>query len=280
HLRRLYFSLGLIHFLLFFVSLIFFIKGNSRYKGFFLIWILAPFFLFSLAFTIKHQRFLMPVLPALAIVTAWGLSRIRNVKLKISLLIAVLFYSLAQFYLLYDISKNRISLDKDHIFFGHTNYRINSVFIHPDKEISDIADVMYKNRDTRDVVKVGFINCTGGRPEVYELLFWSRIINKSIDPYDFIETGDLFLEKFKDLDFIVLALPSDSSISFSDVRLSELRDFFERFHGRRIRDFKKNNPELLNGLLEALEETNELFSVREKVAGHDKVYYIYGREGV
>lgn len=53
------------------------------------LWIVVPYLVFSFRPSSKHSRFIMPILPALGVVTAYGLSRIRWSRLRLAALVLV-----------------------------------------------------------------------------------------------------------------------------------------------------------------------------------------------
>jgi len=55
----------------------------------FILWVVVPYVVFSFRPSSKHSRFIMPILPALGVVMAYGLSRLRLTRLRLAIVALV-----------------------------------------------------------------------------------------------------------------------------------------------------------------------------------------------
>ncbi len=95
HLKTLGFdSIGIIFSCVFLFSLPYFIRGKLKYKALLINWIFIPLILFSFFIIVKRGRYLMPILPAIAIVSACGIQLINNRKLKNSIIILIISFGI------------------------------------------------------------------------------------------------------------------------------------------------------------------------------------------
>jgi 4-amino-4-deoxy-L-arabinose transferase-like glycosyltransferase len=60
------------------------------------LWIIVPYLVFSFRPSSRHSRFIMPILPAMAVIMAYGLSRIRWSKLRLAAVVLVVLLGVGQ----------------------------------------------------------------------------------------------------------------------------------------------------------------------------------------
>ncbi len=103
HLGGLYFALFLLAILLLAYPRLKPLKNVLRpvsgEMGILLLWLAVPYFVFTLSRT-KSPRFLVPALPAVALITARGVTRLRKVEVRALLLALVVAGGLTQFFAL------------------------------------------------------------------------------------------------------------------------------------------------------------------------------------
>lgn len=91
--------LSFFFFVVFFVSLISFFRKKVEYKNILFLWILLPLIFLSLLFHYPNfDRYLMPVLPAIAIISGGGITGIKFFTLKIAIIILVVFLGCFQYF--------------------------------------------------------------------------------------------------------------------------------------------------------------------------------------
>lgn len=93
---------------------IFFFISKAKYRTMFLIWVAIPYIFFSLLCASKYDRYLLPTLPALAVITGMGFSRIKNKILKLVIGAIVIIISVLQYY---DISYGSDLMHTYHLDF-------------------------------------------------------------------------------------------------------------------------------------------------------------------
>ncbi len=90
-------SMSRVLFLLFLGGALIFFKNKLKHKLIIFLWIFIPYLLLTFSAN-KWGRYYFPALPALALVTAIGIFRIKLIKLRIILVILIVCLSLVQFY--------------------------------------------------------------------------------------------------------------------------------------------------------------------------------------
>ncbi|MBI1975961.1 MAG: glycosyltransferase family 39 protein [Candidatus Omnitrophica bacterium] len=285
HPRALFhYSVSPVLFLISVLCFISFLRGEARYKDLLLAWLLIPFLLFSFVFTAKDIRFLMPILPIMALVTAHEVGRIKRNGQKIPLFTFLVFFSLTQFYLL-----SYASQEAKHLSIGP--FRLLGVvdgFIGadygggpPHKEefkIKEIIGAIKENADRNNSVKIGWITVSPFRPSTLEFIYWLRMKDSSLNAINLTEMPRKFLSQFDLFDFILFYLP----VKNASLRWPQGEAFEELVmaqHGTRINMFNKNAMNRWNRLLKILEEAKSNFQlVREIPVDQSSVYYLYKRK--
>ena len=89
-------QMSFVFFALFLCTLIF--CRRIKEKTIFLLWILFPVFFLAATETLSSGRYLMPILPAFAIISSAGVFSIKGKKPRVILIAALLAYSLIQFF--------------------------------------------------------------------------------------------------------------------------------------------------------------------------------------
>lgn len=96
YIRSLFWQLTPFFYFLFFVMFFLLLKSNIRYKLFLTLWLLCPITILTFIPN-KWPRHIMPSLPAIALITAIGISQIKKKKIKTLILIFVLTVGLIQY---------------------------------------------------------------------------------------------------------------------------------------------------------------------------------------
>ncbi len=284
HLRRLTdSSLGIFLFIPFLFSLIAFLRRKVRFKWLYLLWLIVPFLLFSLIFTVKHPRFLMPILPVIALFTAFGLGNIRKRWVKIPFFSIIAAFSLTQFCVLSycDWNYRNFSLGPIKIF-GGTHY--GAVPHYRDFKVEEVVKIINSHAHLAHPIGIGFINC-GNRPSTLEMLYWLRLKNNNLRPFSLTETHEYFLRDFDSIDFILLQVPRNSSVRWPGGE--KFIELFKEIHGGKLRNLYLSNKyrQQMSLLLRKLKEARSDFYLAGRVVREGReedednvVYYIYKRE--
>ncbi|GEM_PF-2247457 len=123
-------GMALFFILIFIYALVFYLFKNKT-RIFLLSWAILPYCVLSLSYQ-KEIRFLLPVLPALALITAAGLDKISSFKQRIFWWAAIVIIGSAQFY---DISFNdSFQIRPASLFYSSTRVQDNEKFGPPWKE--------------------------------------------------------------------------------------------------------------------------------------------------
>jgi len=208
NIKALFFdSLGVVFGVIFLASLIFFIRSKARYRGFILSWLFVPLTLFSLFFVIKHERFLMPVLPAIALVSAWGTARLSASRVKLITIISLVLFSLAQYYTLsyFTCWNNRSPV----FFFGSSSYGRALYTRKPyyDREKLELIDKAAKIVSGACADKGGCkagMAMLGGHISVYEAMYWMYSFDPRISLRDWLEFYEDFYRELPELKYIII----------------------------------------------------------------------------
>jgi 4-amino-4-deoxy-L-arabinose transferase-like glycosyltransferase len=281
HFRRLFNSLSPLLFFAFLVSFPFFLKRKTKHKEIILSWLLIPFFLFSAVFVIKEHRFLMPLAPAMALITVWALTRIKNKMIQMTILAVLLVYVLTQFYLLTwrPWHDREVALWSFKIF-GRLGSDVAYEAPPPHIEnlkIDEIFSLIKNNVRFQDgALKIGSISC-GARPGPLETSYFMRLKDKSFEVTDMTEMTGLFLSNLNSMDVILFQQPAENSLQWPGGK--EFIDLLRSKHPDRINIveqpyFSVQWKQLLRDLADAQTD----FKLLGKIVKDDgNVYYVYGR---
>lgn len=223
HLRGLLRSaLGPIPFCLFLISFLFFlIKQKGGYKWVLVNWIAAPFILFTFVFTIKHLRFMMPLLPAMALITGWGAFQLNKInrKLSLSVILPVIIFLIVQFNVFSSVNNPKIrniSIGNGHLFgrcipevsLG-SEYEVFGQY-RQDDGVDEVVKTIKDNSPAGRMITVGEINCAIASS--LKLTYWLKLRSRYLEPLDFRYQTRKFYENLDHMDFILVVMPLDSSV--------------------------------------------------------------------
>ncbi len=273
-------STGIFLFIPFFFSLVAFLKHKLRFKWLYLLWLIAPFLLFSLIFTAKHPRFLMPILPVIALITAFGLGSTRKRWVKIPILSIIIAFSLTQFCVLSycDWNCREFSLGPIKIF-GRTYYEAMPHY--RDFKVEEVVKIISSHASLSQPIKIGSVNCEGRQGTSLEILYWLRLKNNNLEPIDLTEMHRYFLRNFDSIDFILLQAPRSSSVRWPGGE--NFIELFKEIHGGKLRSFSNKEHQEMSLLLRKLKGARSDFYLAGRVVREDRedednvVYYIYKR---
>jgi hypothetical protein len=206
HLRKLVSSsIGYPLSAVFIISLFYLTKSRFKYKVLMMAWILVPFILFSVLFVIKHDRFLMPILPAIAILSALGIRQLKSKILKTSVIVFIIFIAFMQFFILsyYDWYKDKAKIVK--ILYTH-NQTCYAVTPHYDSEkiilTKEAADTITRDYGARGECKIGTV-IFSGHMAPNEVLYWLYYWNNDFDLMDWLENYAHFSKELPSLSYLI-----------------------------------------------------------------------------
>lgn len=208
HLRALISSsIGYIFSGIFIISLFHLIKYRFKYRVLIMTWILIPFATFSLLFVIKHDRFLMPILPAIAIVLALGIRQLKSKILKRSVLILIIFAGLIQYFVLsyfygwYEDNAKIMNIPP--IFHSRTCYAAKPYYDSEKLTLTrEATDTITKDYGKRGKCKIGTI-AFSGRICPNEILYWLYYWNNDFEVMDWLENYASFSKELPGLRYII-----------------------------------------------------------------------------
>lgn len=277
-------SVGFFFSLIFLIALIFFIKARVKYKGILISWILFPFLLFSFLVLAKQGRFLMPLLPGLALISAWGVSRIKIRRFKYLILGIIVIFGLTQFFTLSYCSAARREISLGPIkIFGRSRY--GDLPYYRDLKINEIIEVLRKGYPQDEEIKVGSIIFFNDlRPGTWEMLYWLKLKDRFIKPIDLVEMHSYFHRDFDFMDFILFCPPRFSRLSWpkgerfrQELRKTHFLNWDPAISIEQWRGALQSDPAWFE-LLKRLEDSQSEFEFIKKIEREDGFRcYIYKR---
>ncbi|MCK9595038.1 MAG: glycosyltransferase family 39 protein [Candidatus Omnitrophica bacterium] len=242
NIRTLFFdSLGVVFGIAFLPAFLFFIRAKIRDRWIFLAWLLLPIALFSAIFVVKHERFLMPVLPVIALISAWGVCRLKNLRIRLTAVLGLVILSLAQYYALsyhnfwYETrfeDKTSVSL------IGSSSYGRSPYVRKPyyDREKLDLirkaARIVSGSFTGKGERAVG-VAMLGGHVSVFETMYWMYFFDPRIRVLDWLEHYEDFYLAFPELEYVIICSYRSEGLSWPRGR--EFMESAERNRWVRIR---------------------------------------------
>jgi 4-amino-4-deoxy-L-arabinose transferase-like glycosyltransferase len=267
--------------MIFIIFLPVFLIRKIKHKGLYLNWIIPPLLLFSLVFTIKHSRFLMPILPALALITALGLQYLQNKKVKFIILTTSVIFSLLQFYILsYDDGEHSlVSIGRFKIFgengFG-ADYGAGKP-VNEDLKMDDLVSIIRNNETIGQAPKILIIDMSNVRPNYNEMCFWLKIKDPAFIFTNLI--GLYYLPARLDfVNFVIWRTFSQNPIHWFEV--GKYKKTMHNPEALEIKYFEVRSQvsgeiQEWENFLKSLEAAASNFFLIGKVAQQDTTYYIY-----
>lgn len=272
--RGLLSSLGIILFVGFVMSLTAFKGLKAHYKKILLLWTVPPFLLFSIIFTIKEVRFIMPILPALAVITAYGILKTKQTLHKKIILIILISCSLLQFSEYTFNSTSSLNIFKDlQSAFPTTSYE--TIPIKRKLKTVNVITEIKKNFPGSKKINIGLFAC--GNMEALEVIYWLKAQDNSIQPISLFTHPSQFIKQFNSFDVILLVQHAgDPSYSWMDS--AAFWETIEKRHPIRFKrvDLKKQIPEFI-GLFQKSKNDFILFKTIENGGYGYDCYYIFIR---
>ncbi|MFH2144479.1 MAG: glycosyltransferase family 39 protein [Candidatus Omnitrophota bacterium] len=248
-------------------------KINSR-NFLLLSWFLCPFILYGFCFSMKSSRFLMPILPVIALITAQGIIKIQSSSFKKFLLICLVILTQIQFFgrsffrfnQHWGLSTAPTRSKSWQKFFPTTSYEITMK-----KRRIIIPEIIQSIRTLapdKTSPKVGVIAAAdlGG----LEILYWLKLYDPTITAFEILHGSEKFYQNLSGMDFIIYTThycygqapfwpAGDALHQLLKRRLPSKVVFFEQ----------ENNPAWKNLIYELTLEEQNFKLVKEFMTGED-----------
>ncbi|MFA5725871.1 MAG: glycosyltransferase family 39 protein [Candidatus Omnitrophota bacterium] len=194
----------------FFMALFYLPKLKIKYKVILLMWIVMPFILFSCFFVIKHDRFLMPILPPVAILSSCAIWHINNRKartLLLSLLVstAIIIYFVFSYFYLYCPEQNCIRIGEKRILTGVKSSSYGTRFAYDSgktKLTKEAVEIIAGDYGSRNNCRIGTI-VSSGHMNSYETLYWLYYWNSELYVADWLEPYYSFYENLPYFNYLI-----------------------------------------------------------------------------
>lgn len=282
HLKALMFdSLGIIFSSVFLFSFAGFVKSKVKYKVLLISWILTPLILFSVFFVVKHSRFLMPILPAIAIVSAWGITRINNRKLRNGAALAIILLGLIQYYALtYFLKQDRFSPRNKWPFFGYSCYETARRYDFEKMEITrKAAQAIRQDCVNIDNCRVGIVDIVGGSIAGLEIHYWLYFWNPNLEIFNWLEQYREFFYN-GDLNFNYLIFITNKNDKFSWPNGKVVEETVEKNSLKNMEFFKLHAANWDNNLAKLSAGESEFKLIKTLEFSNGCRWYIYKRKVV
>ncbi len=281
HLKALVFgSTGVTFALLFFCSLPGFIKTKFKYKLMILSWVLIPFLLFSIVFVVKHDRFLMPILPAVAIISAWGVEHMRASKTKSRLIIFLVILGLIQYWILsyfYSPYKDTVRKNKLLDIFGSSSYGASPNYnFKKINFIKEIADLIDKDCGGINNCKIGMVILSRNIP-TFEILYWLSYWSPNLYFFDCIDQYTDFFKELPNLSYLIFVSRKSDKLYWPKGK--ELLDLLSTYHNANFTRIQEEHPESWTTEIGKISLYESKFNSFETFEFPSRTYwYIYKRK--
>ncbi|MBU1864559.1 MAG: glycosyltransferase family 39 protein [Candidatus Omnitrophica bacterium] len=282
YMRELLTPLGLPFYIIFLISFLFFLKLKVKHKGIALCWSVFPFLLFSVLIKIKDVRFLMPVFPFMAIITAWGVNEVKNKAIQCFTLFFIIAFCIIQYHTLsyWPLHKRNVSKIFFLKMFGTTLYDTFGVRT-IDFKIDEVINVIRRNTSAKQYIVMGVITACDERPAPWEVVYWLKMKDELLEPIHLTEMHHSFLLNYDSIDFILLCVPLNNSLQLNSSLQwpagEELRMFLKTKYSDKIGELEVAFPITWNKVLKLLENDRINFQLVGKIAIEDSKYFVYKR---
>ena len=215
-------SVGVVFSLVFAGSLFFFIRSRAKYRWLIISWLAVPLALFSLVFVVKHERFLMPVLPAIALVSAWGIGKLKDRRFRVQAIVVLAVYAVFQFYTLMFFNNwynHQFGLRGAMPVFGSSSYGRTPYQRTPyyDREklaLINSAVKIINGQETGEAGKDVGICLIGGHIGAFEAIYWMYHFDPRISVRDWMEHYDTFYQDLPKFKYVIVASYSSDGFTW------------------------------------------------------------------
>lgn len=206
-------SISLPLFSLFLPCFYLFVKSKVEQKSACIAWLVAPV-LVVFVFSVRWPRYLMPVLPVIAIISSWGISRIKNAKFKTTILVAVMVFPSIQFcFLTFGDGHFRRGISDSAGVFGGTNF--GDIKRREDYYgIEELIKVIRNHTVPEEDARILVVSLSENKPGPFEMRYWIRVEDRNWDLLDLCGMFHTAYHEFDSMDFIIFRVPRDGSCSW------------------------------------------------------------------
>ena len=256
-----------------FVLLAFWAKEKVYSKPICFFWSLSAFVVFSTVLTLKSPRFLMPILPAIALITSWQISSLR--KNKGVMVYIILLVGLLQFYSFSYAGVGKAEIvKKTYNYLPPSGYTVKPQMLK--RNIVEVAEALKAIKQEIGVLKVGTI-CAGDL-DSFEVLYWLLLYEKNLDIVDLVQAPSRFAVEFESMDVVLFSSHSLYQYNLEWPQGEELWELLLRRFPTRTEVQRPENLALWKFLGIKLEQAKTSFvlfgKVRDKQTGYN-LYYVY-----
>ena len=287
------YQLSLFFSVFFLFGLILFLRSPSRHKVFLFAWIILPYALLTLIIS-KSPRYIMPVLPAMALITAMGIRSIRFLRLRNWLVVLSVCIGIAQYCLLSfvpsaarflnsgigvaavrEIFYSGLLAYKDYFSFDWLRYYKNEYRERGELELvfGEIFSRYKKQVAPARTLHIGIVwpsTIWGERTVFTPYPIAHR--GEDIEVTGFYENHKVFIDRAKLFDLLVL------KVSGSNWPLRQ--EMVEDFNKCNIEAFNTLKPQEIDGFLQLFLNFRERYLPVEMMKiGHGSYVYILLRKG-
>lgn len=220
---------GLPLFAFFLPALIAFTLYGPRDKWVYLAWLAFPLYYFAFETGAYDLRYLMPLLPPIALITVWGLFRLNSSLLRTGGLLGLAGYLAAQFYCLTFPAAPRAPF-APFLFSPGTDFK-RTAATRGDHGFPGLLETLTACLPAgNERVSVLTVLLDGGLPDAFEVQYRVYSANRRFEVYDYVKSFDVRTSApnydFEEIDVFLLRAASGSPTGVPD--FAELSRILER----------------------------------------------------
>ncbi|MBU1085931.1 MAG: glycosyltransferase family 39 protein [Candidatus Omnitrophica bacterium] len=277
-----YYNMGLIKamnpllWIAFLLSLVWLIKLKTKSINLLLNWIIIPYCFFCFIIIVKGTRYLMPLLPACAIITSGFLSEINKERIKLFSLSVLCVLSLLYF-TNESFLKEKLPLVPLTITNNFPDTSYETVVYKRNYNMDKVCSVLKAYSKEKSNILIGLI--PAGDIEPFQLSCLLRFQGKKFIAVNMLEIFYDFRSKLNSFDFIVFHREKTDSLPWlGGEKLKKL--LIDSDHGSAILFFEKQHPDWVKEVLTQIETQKEGFElIATEIGGEERntkcVYYIF-----
>jgi hypothetical protein len=223
----------------------------------------------------------MPILPALALVTALGLEHLQNKRAKSFILAISIIFALLQLYVLsYAEDKYRVASIGHFKIFGESGFGSDYEVGKPcnkEPKIDAVANIIQDNKTVGKAYSVLIVDMCKVNPKYCEMFFRLKLKDHALIP---VSLSDLFnsSRRFDCVDFIISRTFSQNPVNWFEAGKYRKRfnsDYFIELEHFESELQKSGQMREWEGFLKNMEESASNFCLIDKVIEKNTTYYIY-----
>ena len=272
YLRSLFYQISPLFSLFFLIAVILWIKNKDKQsKIITLLWIIPPFIIFTIIFN-KWARYITPILPAIALITAEGILQLNKKRLKLIIVSIFITLGVLQYFWI-SSGKTRYN----HSTFMYDIANIDDLELDFQKTVNSLLpDYIFPKLGCKKNITIGVVDVLPGTM-IGNALKYSKMQNDfDFNIVCFPQNYNNFFKQKRELDFLIVA-----SIYINPwPNEEEIRSIFEleKLDIGVEKDYKKFNKKII--------ELNDAFKVKDLIKipmskkGDKNVYiFVFERTG-